>query len=144
MKTWQCCSCCLVLTKTLYLEQFLIAWCIWLQSIGFIQICSIFHKKYLLNFVFTSMNVWNEILLNEMNKIFSWKFSWERFYKYLWTATFDHTLHNLGIAVFFQKPLHRKWTFLLRISSVSLTKSSVSLTKSSGNWWFDHIYWRNL
>ena len=32
--------------------------------------------------------------------------------------------------------LHRKWSFLLRISSVNVTKSAVSCG-------FGHIYWRN-
>ena len=137
MKTWQSCSYCLVSTKTLNSSSFWLHGVSGCKVLGFMQICSSFHKKYLLNFAFTSMNVWNEILLNEINKIFSWKFSWECFYKYLWTATFDHTLYNLAIPVFFQKSLHKKWTFLLRISSVNVTKSS-------GNCGFVHIYWRNL
>ena len=34
-------------------------------------------------------------------------------------------------------PLHKKWSFPLRISSVNVTKSA-------GNCGFDHIYWKNL
>ena len=33
-------------------------------------------------------------------------------------------------------PLHKKWSFLLRISPVNVTKSAVSYV-------FSHIYWRN-
>ena len=33
-------------------------------------------------------------------------------------------------------PLHKKWSFPLKIYSVNVTKSAVS-------WGFDHIYWRN-
>ena len=36
----------------------------------------------------------------------------------------------------FQKLLHKKWSFTLRISSVNMTKSTVSCG-------FGHIYWRN-
>ena len=35
-----------------------------------------------------------------------------------------------------KKPLHKKWSFLLRIFSVNVTKSA-------GNCRFGHIYWRN-
>ena len=33
-------------------------------------------------------------------------------------------------------PMHKKWSFLLRIPSVNVTKSA-------GNCGFGHIYWRN-
>ena len=35
-----------------------------------------------------------------------------------------------------QHPLHKKWSFLLRISSVNVTKSA-------GKCGFGHIYWKN-
>ena len=42
-------------------------------------------------------------------------------------------IHNKKV----ETALHKKWSFPLRISSVSVTKSAVSCI-------FDHIYWRNL
>ena len=33
-------------------------------------------------------------------------------------------------------PLHKRWSFPIRISSVNVTKAA-------GNCGFDHIYWRN-
>ena len=49
-----------------------------------------------------------------MNERFSWKFLWEFFYKHLWTAAFDHTLDNLGIAVFFSEATARKMNFSIK------------------------------
>ena len=49
-------------------------------------------------------------------------------------------LSKIKIAETFQKilpwpfPLHKKWSFPLKISSVNLTKSI-------GNYWIGHIYW---
>ena len=39
--------------------------------------------------------------------------------------------------------LHKKWSFLLRISSVNVTKSLGILVKLLGNCGFGHIYWKN-
>ena len=53
------------------------------------------------------------------------------------TAGGENNLHNFWVvSKTWELPLHKKWSFPLRISSVNATKSA-------GNWEFGHIYWRN-
>ena len=49
-----------------------------------------------------------------------------------------HQHHTTGLFLYLLKPpLHKKWHFLLTISSVSVAESAVSCRNS-------HIYWKNL
>ena len=50
---------------------------------------------------------------------------------------FVYMIFNFRYIFLIQQTLHKKWRFLLRISSVIVTKSL-------GNWGSGYIYWRNL
>ena len=54
-----------------------------------------------------------------------------------WPKCFPpHFANFLRVSSFTEHPLHKKWSFPLRISSVNVTKSA-------GNCAFGHVYWRN-